>query len=487
MVGWFKLRLTTGMTPTSRTRVEEATRERTAALHTQVTDPTSARQQLTASVLLGATIVTLIAAAGLVAFVGADSRWLVALGRVIVAGHAIPAGVPFASAPTAHWPNAIVLAELILHALRSALGDRGLMLAQLLASAIALTLVARDARAGGATAQGAAGALTLAALGALPSLSVARVQMFSLALFPLLLMLLRSEARAPSARIWLLIPLVALWSNLHGAVLVGLGITFVYLALVRLRQQPVTAVGVAIAGVGALCITPVGLRTLDYYDGVLTNVAAQRGIGLWAPLSPGKPFDVIMIVAALVLLRWVWRARPALWEVVAIVLLGAITVHASRSGIWLLLFLVGPASRGLTPKRDWCRVLPALATVAVSALVYASVRGPLPSGGTPAIVSRAVAASHGTPVLAADILAEQMALGGGRIWVGNPIDAFSQHDQAIYLDWLEGLPSGRLALGEGIRVVLTARRSAAQRLMDGAPGFVREGSDKTTVLYERAR
>ena len=54
-----------------------------------------------------------------------------------------------------------------------------------------------------------------------PALLVVRSQLFSLALFPLLVLLLRGEARAPSRRIWLLVPLVALWSNLHGGVLLA--------------------------------------------------------------------------------------------------------------------------------------------------------------------------------------------------------------------------------------------------------------------------
>jgi hypothetical protein len=434
---------------------------------------------------VGATIVALIGAAGLVAFIGADSRWLVALGRVIAARHAIPTGVPFATAHTSGWPNAIALAEVLFNTLHASLGDRGLMLAQLLAASIALIVVARDAVDDGACAHAAVGALTLAALAALPSLSIARVQLFSLALFPIMVMLLRSEARAPSWRIWLLLPVVAVWSNLHGAVLIGVAVALIYLALVRLRQQPLMTPAIAVALIAALCLTPAGVRTIAYYHGVVTNLAAQRGLGLWAPLSPTKPFDVLVIVAALVLLRWVWRARPAVWEIVAIVVLSALTIHASRSGIWLLLFLVPPAARGLRPKRRWDRVLPPLATVAAAALVLAFVRGPIRSGASPAIVSRAVTLSHGTPVLAEDILAEQVALAGGRISVGNPIDAFSSYDQGIYLDWLQGLPSGRAALRNGIHVVVTERGSAAQRLMDSAPGFVRARMDKTTILFER--
>ena len=48
-----------------------------------------------------------------------------------------------------------------------------------------------------------------------------RGQLFSLPLFAVCVLLLRAETREPSRRIWLLVPLLALWGNLHGAVLTG--------------------------------------------------------------------------------------------------------------------------------------------------------------------------------------------------------------------------------------------------------------------------
>jgi hypothetical protein len=435
--------------------------------------------------VLGVTVVTLTSCAALVGLVGSDSRWLAALGRVIATRHAIPSGLPFAAAPTRSWPNPLVLAELVFHYLESNFGDRGLMLAQLLAVAAALTVIARDARLGGATTRAAATAVSIAALGALPSLSVARAQLFSLALFPLLVLLLRGETRNPSRRIWLLIPLVVIWSNLHGAVLIGVAVASVHLVVFRLPREPRTAVAVAIAVTAALCASPASVRGLAYYKGVLTNVAAQRGLGFSGAFTLTFPFDVATLAAAAVLLWRIRRVRSPLWEVVTIIVLSAITLHTSRSGVWLLLYLVAPAARGMAPKRSWDRFLPALATVSVVALAYAVVRGPLPTGASPAVIHRTIALSQGTPVLAEDLLNEQVVLAGGDIWVGNPIDAFSRHDQTVYLDWIEGRPVGVRAIGPEVRVVLTAASSPAQRLMDRTAGFVRVYFDRSAVIFSR--
>src|SRR5207247_8494554 len=128
----------------------------------------------------------------------------------------------------------------------TALGDRGLLLAQLLAVAGALSLLAWDLRRG-AVRSAAPVVLAVVALGSLSSLIAIRGQLFSLMLFPLVLTLLRAEARAPSRRVWLLVPLVALWSNLHGAVLVGLAVAAAYLLLDRAFRDPFVAVWVLAA------------------------------------------------------------------------------------------------------------------------------------------------------------------------------------------------------------------------------------------------
>ena len=68
-------------------------------------------------------------------------------------------------------------------------------------------------------------ALALVALGALPALASVKMQLFSLALFPLVLLLLRADHDRPSRRIWWVVLVIAVWGNLHGAVLLGVAVT----------------------------------------------------------------------------------------------------------------------------------------------------------------------------------------------------------------------------------------------------------------------
>jgi len=437
------------------------------------------------TILIATAVLLVVALAALLGRIGADSQWLAALGHAIATHHAIPPGVPFAAAPTSHWPNALVLAELLFNGLERAMGDRGLMLAQLLAVAGAFAVLAADARAGGSGPVGTSATLLIAGIGSLPSLAIARVQLFSVVLFPVLVALLRAQSRRPSSRIWLVVPLLALWSNLHAAALLGVLVVWVYLTADFKRRARWTSLGVGVASLAALCATPALARTPDYYQGVLTNLAAERGEGMWGPLSLSVPLDLVLIGAAVLLCVRLRRSRLEPWEWTVAVVLAALTIKASRDGVWLLFFLVAPAARALKPRRTWERLVPAGVGLSLAAIGLAAARGPITVGASRGLVASAVALAHGSPVLAGGAIDEQVALAGGRIWVGDPLDAFPRSDQAAYLDWLNGDASGRRALTPQVRVVLVARGSASQALMTRTEGFVEIAADRSATIYER--
>jgi len=430
-------------------------------------------------------VVALVAAVvALLAIVAPDARWLAALGGEIVARGGIPQGVPYAAAPSGTWHNVPVLAELAFHGLEAVFGDSGLALAQIVAVALGFAILAVDAVRAGAG-RGLTPVLLLAAFGLPLTLIGVRVQLFSLALFPLLLALLRAEARDPSRRIWLVVPLVALWSNLHGAVLAGLAVTGAYLVVDRARREPFVVVGV-LAGSGlALAATPALLHTYGYYQGVLENEAAKRGFGLWAPLDVHDTFDLLLILVALPLLALAVRARPRVWELVALAGLAALTVQTARGGVWLLFAAVAPASRAAAAR--WMPATVPLYTLVPFAVVAAVgiLRGPLAVGAGDDLLRATIARAHGAPVLADGLSAEQIALAGGRVWISNPLDAFPHADQRLYLDWLQGEPAGDAAL-DRVRIVLVRVRTDAQRRMVRQPGFREVGRDSRDVLYARS-
>ena len=177
-------------------------------------------------------------------------------------------------------------------------GSRGVQVAQVAAVAGTLALLARDARRAGARERALAIALLLLVPACFGPIVAIRAQLFSLPLFAACILLLRSETRTPSRRIWLLVPLLGLWGNLHGAVLTGAVVAGAYLVFERGRARPRESIAVALASLLALCANPALWNTPEYVLGVLQNEAARQAIGLWAPLSPHNGLDVAFALAA---------------------------------------------------------------------------------------------------------------------------------------------------------------------------------------------
>lgn len=424
---------------------------------------------------------------GLFATIGADARWLAALGHYVVASGRIPTGVPFATASSAHWSNTLVLAELVFHGLEAGWGDRGLALANLVAVTTGLSILALDARAAGARGSTIAGTLVLVVIAAFPTLAIVRVQMFSLILFPALIALLRADARNPSARIWWALPLLALWSNLHGAALSGLAVLWAYVLLFRVRRDPVLSAAILLGSLVAMCLTPAGLGTVSYYHGLLTNVAAQRGVGQWAPVGQ-SPFDWVMVMVVLLLAIRLRHEMPRIWEAAVLIGLAALTVKAARDGVWLLFFLLTPATRGRARSFGWDGMAPALLLLGLVLMVFDLARPPHPSGASQRMVAKAVRLSAGSPILADGLPGEQIAMAGGTVWAGNPLDAFTRQVQGQYVDFLRGEAGGRVALtAPGVRYVLVTRGSAAASLVGRDSAYALVASDASAILYRSRR
>ena len=377
--------------------------------------------------------------------IGADAMWLVALGGEIAHRGSIPVGVPFAAAGTSHWVNVPVLGELVFAGL-DAVGPWGLISAQVIAATLSLSLIATGAARLGASPSPTSLMVLVVLVGALPALGVVRAQMMSLPLFALLILLLHSEQRTPSRRIWWVVPMVAVWGNLHGAVLVGVAVAGCYLLFSKAPKSPRTAFATIGAMVSALWLTPGGLRTHEYYFGVMTNAAAGRGEGLWAPLTLTSSFDMLLIAGAALLMVTALRHRLSLWEYVAIAGLLAMTIQAARHGVWLLLFLAPRSAQSLTrsfPTALRSRLLRPRLTYALTLIPLLAVTGVGLSQRADVVAQNAVTAEQiaaligpGRSTLAPSPLAESLAAVGLTIWAGNPIDAFPRPVQRAYLDFL---------------------------------------------------
>jgi hypothetical protein len=417
---------------------------------------------------LGAAVVL----AAAVSIVGSDALWLTALGDRIRQSGSIPDGIPFAAAPSADWVNTTVLGQLVFSLAHEA-GSLGVVVAQVVAVAAVLIVIAADSSARRARASSTSVALVAVVVGAAAPLLIARAQLLSLVPYAVLLVLIRRQHDRPSGAIWWAVPLIALWSNLHGAVLIGVAVLGCYLLFDRLRTSPITAIGVGLAALLATCINPGLLRAPSYYAGVFGGEATSDDSGMWSRLSLSNPFDVLLVLSALVLLATAFRRRRYLWEYAAAVGLAVAAIVAARHGIWLLLFLAVPAATSWPRPDQTARAvrpshaLPTIVGIACLAVAVGilALRAPALHGADDEAF-RIAEATRGRVVLAAEPLAESLAAAGATVWASNPLDAFHPSDQAAYLAFINGDAQGARAALQQADVVVALPASAQARAAD---------------------
>lgn len=441
----------------------------------------------------GAVGVSLVSCGLLIALltvIGADLMWLVALGDDVRRTGALPDGVPFAAAPSEGWPPLLVAAEVALSLIHE-LGLAGVLVWHFLAVIGTLVIVALNARRRGATDLSSALTLAVLVFGGAATFAVVRLQTFSLIPFVLTVLLVREQHHRPSRAMWLAPVLVAIWGNLHGSVLLGVCVIGAHLIFSRLPRRPVETIALGLATLGALFLNPATWRTPHYYRGVLENEAAARGEGLWAAPSLSNPFDLLMIVAAVILGGLALRRRLPLWEYLAAAGLTVATIIAARNGIWLLLFLapLSASARHSVAVRAPVGRPSARASVAVLAglVVCAAVLSyrAQSMGHADQDLARDVAQlAPGSVVLAPEPVVESLAAHGVRVWLSNPLDAFRAEDQSAYLDFMAGRPGMSVAV-EASDAVLVQGGSAADLVMAGLPGFDAHDLDGSWVLYLR--
>jgi hypothetical protein len=265
------------------------------------------------------------------------SRYLVAdsfmdldAGRV-VARSGIPHHELFTVAAASRtWIDQQWLAHLVYYGAWSLGGYAALAIASSLLIAVAFGLLARLMAWLGVPAQRAA-AWTLLAFVACLGNTIVRAQSFSFTLFMALLWLVVADSRraAFGRRLLLVLPLLALWSNLHGAVVLGIGLTVAY-ALVRtskaaFRRDRRSALGYAsTAAVAPLMLfaNPYGFFVLGYYQRLLGRPLLTSYVTEWArpsitsPLSWGF-FVVVGVAVAAVGYGALHSARPP-WVLVLV-------------------------------------------------------------------------------------------------------------------------------------------------------------------------
>jgi hypothetical protein len=286
------------------------------------------------------------------------------------------------------WQDQQWGAEVILAAVYRLAGWTGLVVLRAALVGLLFGLVFDLCRRGHTTRTAAL--LTLTAFGLAIVTLALRPQLFGMVLFAATLWLVVSRREHPRA-LWLVVPIAALWANVHGSfflapVLLGLG------ALEDLAErrptEARTGLVVAIAAAASTVLNPFGPAVWQYAVGISTNAVITTRITEWQPTTVRSPeglafFVSVGLIAVLLvalarrgravpptILLWLvpfaglgaWAVRGlAWWPLVATVTVARVTVDPPGSAV--------PASR----ERRGTAIMRRLNVVVAALLVVAGV------------------------------------------------------------------------------------------------------------------
>ncbi len=187
-----------------------------------------------------------------------------------------------------------------------------------------------------------------------------RAQMLTLPLYTGLLWLLATQARRPTNLVWISLPMLVVWGNLHGSAALGamLVMLLALYEMVRSRGQTwVRDVGLAVLAPLAVLVTPYGpVTTARYYHLLLVDPPFAGQVTEWrwpAPASNTYAFYVLLAIA-IPLVIW-GRKRLTVFDmaVLAVTLAGALT--AIRGIPWFafacMVFVPVAIGRGLESRK----------------------------------------------------------------------------------------------------------------------------------------
>jgi hypothetical protein len=197
-----------------------------------------------------------------------------------------------------------------------------------------------------------------------------RAQSFAMPLFALLLWLLARDARMPDRRILLVLPLLVLWANLHGSILLASALVGLHSAIgigsalrARTLRGLLRPLSLGLAAVLAPFASPYGPELVQYYRGTASSNAFHAFVTEWSgtTLRAWPVFFLFAAIALVGLLRP--EIRLPLFDSLCLGALLIAGLDTTRNIVWLPIAIVVLLPAGLaswspeTTSRSWLRPL----------------------------------------------------------------------------------------------------------------------------------
>jgi hypothetical protein len=449
-------------------------------------------------------------------FADGDTNWHVATGRWILAHGGVPATDPFSFTAIGYrWVTHEWLTEVLMALAYNGGGWSGVMVLTAAAAAASTALMAAELRRRlGAFSVVVCLGLALAVL--LPHL-LARPHLITLPLlivWTVQLLEARREDRTPP--LWLL-PLMALWANLHGSFIFGLAFACVFaleaFLAARGRRLAVAAKWGAflIAATLMALITPNGVAGLTYPVYVMSMKNLQS-IGEWHPanLHSLAPLQVALLFTLFVCL---YRGvRMGAVRVGLLLLVFYMTLQHNRQEVILAVvapLLLAEPRRPRNPRPEgapgrtapdealaWPPLRQIAAPAAVAALLFLSLgvwRLATPEARKDRATVPVTALAHVPAALRARPVFNEYSFGGWLVFKGvrdfmdGRSDMFGDNLLKLYLD-IAGGDQGAMDKAfarYGIVWTIMPPSSALVKKLDATPGWRRLYADKWAVVQVR--
>lgn len=274
----------------------------------------------------------------------AADGWMALLSGRVVAQHGLPSHEAITIwAHGRHWIDQQWLAQLALYGLDRLGGLQLVLLVHALLVTAGLAAAAVLARQIGGSARSATWIALPVLVAFWPGAAVMRPQSFAYLLFVAVLWLLLDDLRLQSRRVYLVLPLLVLWANLHGSVIVGSalasGYGFVELADSLWKQRTARSRSLVLLVAPWLCMlaSPYAPSLPRYYHEIFAS-----GFGSYVTEWAATTLTLLHAPIYLLALAGIWliartRGTTSTFEKLAFVGVSLLAFDAVRNAVWLAL------------------------------------------------------------------------------------------------------------------------------------------------------
>jgi hypothetical protein len=236
------------------------------------------------------------------------------------------------------WTDQQWLAQLTFYGLWRLGGIKLALLVHALVVTSGITIAALTARARGATARSVTWVAIPVLFAYYQVASVMRPQTFAFPLFAAVLWLALADSARPSRRVFWALPLLVLWANLHGSVILGAGIVSLagLVHMIEERRPSGRNVALLLAPWACVFASPYALHLPAYYEKILVGGNFKEFVTEWAPttLTAKTAAVYVLVLAGLWILGRAGRRAP-LYDQIVFVVASLLAFDAVRNTAWI--------------------------------------------------------------------------------------------------------------------------------------------------------